>query len=652
MSTPRNRPVSLPHAEPVMNADGVPFSTEFGDIYHSLEGSDGEQARHVFLGGNALPERWRGRAHFTIVETGFGLGLNFLETWRAFDDDPRAPHALHYVSVENRPVSGTALRSLHARWPQHAERSRELLAAWPLPLAGFHRIHLAAGRITVTLLFGEAEELLPQLEARADAFYLDGFAPDRNPQLWSQAVFRELARIAAPGATLATWTVAASVRDGLATAGFTTEKHHGLGKKRDILAGHYTASASTGHAYPARHTPAASNRSAIIIGAGIAGSACAERLAARGWQVTLLERHAAAAAEGSGNPLALASPLVNFADEANARLSRAAFLYARNWYAMLSQSQAHAATWFSATECGILRIARDARDAARFAQLLERLAYPPALAAYADVGEGARLAGRAVSRAGMWFPTGMTLDPAAACASALSRWPAQVTLRFAVAASRLECSSGNWRVLDEAGACIGEAPVVILAGGTGVLSFDQAKHLPLEAIRGQVTLLPAARERRLDVAVSGDRHAANLPDGRCMVGATFQPGDADRSLRASDHADNMASVEDMLPGFCDGMPGDSPQLGGRTAFRAVTPDRLPLFGALGGALDESSRSEQAAPAADAPPPQLFVAGGLGARGVVWAPLGAEMIAAQINGEPWPLARELALAMHPQRYSDK
>lgn len=634
MSTVRHRPVSLPSAEPVLNADGTPFSTEFGDIYHSLEGADGEQARHVFLGGNDLPQRWQGRAQFTIVETGFGLGLNFLETWRAFDDDPRAPQVLHFVSVESRPPSIAALRSLHARWPRHAGRSRALLAAWPLPLAGFHRIHLAAGRIALTLLFGEAEELLPQLEARANAFYLDGFAPDRNPQLWSQAVFRELARIAAPGATLATWTVAASVRDGLAAAGFTSEKRRGLARKRDMLVGRCGVTGNSGHAGPARDAPASSSRSALIIGAGIAGSACAERLAARGWQVTLLERHAAAAAEGSGNPLALASPLVNFADEANARLSRAAFLYAQSWYAMLSRSNAQAAAaGFAVASRGVLRIARDARDAARFAQLLERLAYPPELAAYADVGEGARLAGRAVSRAGMWFPTGMTLDPGAACAAALARWPGHMTLRFAVAASRLECSSGNWRVLDPAGACIGEAPVVILAGGTGVLSFVQARHLPLESIRGQVTLLPASRERRLDVAVSGDRHATNLPDGRCMIGATFQPGDADTSLRAGDHADNIRSVEDMLPGFCGGMSGESPQLGGRTAHRAVTPDRLPVFGALSGAL----------------PRCLFIAGGLGARGVVWAPLGAELIAAQLNGEPWPVARELAQCMHPGRF---
>ncbi len=616
----------------------MPFSIEFGDIYHSHEGAHGEQARHVFLGGNALPERWQGCDRFTIVETGFGLGLNFLETWRAFDDDARAPRALHFVSVENRPLSRAALLGLHARWPQHGERSRELLAAWPLPLAGFHRIHLAGGRITLTLLLGEAEELLPQLEARADAFYLDGFAPDRNPNLWSQAVFGELARIAIPGASLATWTVATSVRDGLAASGFTTEKRRGLGSKREMLTGQYPGSGSRRAFDKAQGASAANHRAAIIIGAGIAGSACAERLAARGWEVTLLERHAAAAGEGSGNPLALATPLVNFADEANARLSRAAFLYALGWYANLKGMNPSAIGPLpSDAPRGVLRIAREARDAERFAQLLERLAYPPELAAFAGVVEGTRLAGRTVSRAGMWFPSGMTLAPADACASALARWPERVTRRFGVDAQRLEWESGTWRVLDAAGACIGAAPTVVLAGGNGILSFDQAKHLPLEAIRGQVTLLPADPERRLDVAVSGDRHAANLPDGRCMIGATFQPGDNDTSLRAGDHADNMASVNDMLPGFCGDIDADSSQLGGRTAFRAVTPDRLPIFGAMFGAMS------------GAQPQSLFIAGGLGARGIVWAPLGAELIAAQLNGEPLPVSRELAQAMHPGRF---
>ncbi|MBM3347895.1 MAG: tRNA (5-methylaminomethyl-2-thiouridine)(34)-methyltransferase MnmD, partial [Betaproteobacteria bacterium] len=232
-----SRTISLPAAEVSSDADGTPYSPAYGDVYHSAGGATA-QARHVFLAGNSLPQRWRGRARFTILETGFGLGLNFLEAWRTLDDDPDAPRALHFVSVEKHPASRATLAALHARWPEHAARSRELLAAWPLPIAGFHRLHFAGGRVVLTLLLGDAGSLLPQLEAGVDAFFLDGFAPDRNPQLWSRAIFAELARLAASDATLATWSAAAVVREGLAAAGFAVARRPGFGGKRDMLAGH------------------------------------------------------------------------------------------------------------------------------------------------------------------------------------------------------------------------------------------------------------------------------------------------------------------------------------------------------------------------------------------------------------------------------
>ncbi len=621
---------TLDHADVVLDRDGIPYCPEFGDIYHPAGGA-GAQARHVFLAGNALPQRWRGRHSFTIVETGFGLGLNFLETWRAVDDDPRGPRALHFVSVENRPPSRASLAALQARWPDHAARSRELVAAWPLPLAGFHRLHFADGRITLTLLFGDARDLLPQLEARADAFFLDGFAPAKNPQLWSPEIFSELARLAAPNATLATWTVAAAVRDGLAAAGFGIEKRAGFGGKREMLTG----------LRPQRHADAAhpvvrtgANRSAIVIGAGLAGCMAAERLAARGWEVEVLDRQAAPAQGASGNPVALASPLVNFADEANARLSRACFLYAHHYYTALQSGEA-------LQREGILRIARGERDAQRFAQLLERLDFPREFAGWADVGDGARLAGRAVSHPGIWFPGGMVLAPGVACATALARWPGFVRWRQHARAARLDAFPSGWRVLDANGALIATAPLVVLACGLGISSFSQAAGLPLERIRGQITLLPYDATRRLDIAITGDRHAVRLPDGRCMIGATFQPGDDDPAVRTIDHADNLRGVEAMLPGFCAGIAPDSTALVGRAGIRAATPDRLPLYGRLpqvaidGGAM--------------ATPPTLLIAGGLGARGLVWAPLGAELLAAQLDGEPWPLPRDLAQSVDPRRF---
>ena len=305
--------ITVPQASLSRGADGTPFSTEFGDIYHSAQGGLA-QARHVFLGGNGLPQRWQGRDRFVIVETGFGLGLNFLAAWDAWRADPNRPRRLHFVSVESRPFEGADLAAALAPFEELAPLARALASAWPPPLAGFHRLHFDAGNVILTLLLGEAGALLPQLEARADAFFLDGFAPSRNPGIWSPEVVRELARLAAPGATVATWTVAGGVRAALSGAGFNLEKRAGFGAKREMLAG------VRGEPESATRRP----RRAVVVGAGLAGTMCAERLAARDWDVQLVDVRPAPSAPRAG----LVRPIANLRDAVNAQLSRAAFLYA------------------------------------------------------------------------------------------------------------------------------------------------------------------------------------------------------------------------------------------------------------------------------------------------------------------------------------
>lgn len=615
--------ITVTTADYSLNADGTPYSQAFGDVYHSAEGGTG-QARHVFVAGNDLPVRWRGRDSFTIIETGFGLGLNFLETWRTFADDPLAAGRLHFISTEKFPLTCDGLSQAHARWPDHAGRSRELIAAWPMPLAGFHRLHLARGRVTLTLLLGDAKELLQQLVARADAFYLDGFSPACNPQMWSTELFQQIARLAAPGATLATWSVAGAVKHGLSAAGFALEKRPGYAAKREMLTGKFRASPFAENSGAA--TPSAQIRRAVIIGAGLAGTACAERLAARGWNVDLIDRNAASAAEGSGNPVGLAAPLINFGDSENAQLSRASFLYARRHYATLMRS---CATPICHTN-GVLRLARDVREAQRLAAKLGEGGYPAELACYADASETARLAGRSTRGPGVWFAQGATVSPVALCAAHVQQSSGQIRTRFGITAMNFARHGDNWQVLNTSGSIVAEAPVLIIAAAAGSRTFSQTTGLRLEAMRGQVTLLPPDSQRRLDVPVTGDSHAVGLPDGRMLIGATFQADDFDTSLRTADHAANMARIESMLPGLC---AGTIPQgLDGRASFRTVTPDRLPVFGPI-----------------ECGTPGLYAATGLGARGLVWAPLGAELLASQICAEAWPIPLDLANAVAPARF---
>ena len=611
-------PIVLAEADFILNAEGVPYSQDYDDVYHPGDGGPG-QARHVFLGGNGLPARWQGREQFTILETGFGLGLNFLETWRALDESPQAPR-LHYLSVENRPLSRQALARAQARWPEHAARSRELLQDWPLPLRGFHRLEFAGGRIALTLLLGDAEELLPQVVARVDACYLDGFSPRANPHLWSERIFAQLARLAAPGATLATWSVAAAVRNGLAAAGFGVEKRRGYGPKRDMLAGEFRGAAASVHAI-------SSGRRVLVIGAGLAGAACAERLAARGWDVEVLEQHAAAAQEASGNPAGLLTPLINFADAPNAQLSRLAFAHARRRIASIGNSVSEGVVLGAP---GVLRIARTLREAERWQRLLAERAYPEALASYADETTAADLAGRAVSRPGVWFALGTTVNPPALCAALLGQ--EGITTRFGSGVAGLRHGARGWDALDHNGQVIASAPVIVVACALHCMALvpGGSTKLRLETARGQISLLPPHPGRQLKVPVAGESHAIPLPDGRLLIGATFQPLDTEPALRDEDHAANLRQIDTLLPGLCANVTAQG--LAGRVGFRTVTPDRLPVYGAV-------SDSEG-----------LYLATGLGARGIAWAPLGAELLASQICEEPWPLPQALAAEVSAQRFA--
>lgn len=230
--------MSLEAAHLTLAADGTPMSSVYDDVYHSAAGAQA-QAKHVFLAGNGLPDRWAGRAQWVIVETGFGLGLNFLATWLAWRDDPQRCQTLHFVSLEKHPLAAADLALVHAAWPELAPLAEELRRRWPALDEGAHRLELDGSRVRLTLHFGDAVKLLPELDVVADAFYLDGFSPAKNPELWSPALCRSLARLARPGATLATWSVAGSVRRALADAGFAVTRCPGFAGKRQMLVGRF-----------------------------------------------------------------------------------------------------------------------------------------------------------------------------------------------------------------------------------------------------------------------------------------------------------------------------------------------------------------------------------------------------------------------------
>ncbi|HNQ75927.1 MAG TPA: tRNA (5-methylaminomethyl-2-thiouridine)(34)-methyltransferase MnmD [Pseudothauera hydrothermalis] len=387
-------------------ADGTPCSSVFGDIYHSSDGALG-QARHVFLAGNDLPRRWQGRERFVIVETGFGLGLNLLATWAAWRADPRRAARLHFVSCELHPFRRQDLCTVHtalaAQAPEIAPLAAALQARWPALTPGLHHIHLDGERVTLSLFLGDAADGLANMRLSADAFFLDGFSPAKNPQLWSARIFHLLARLAAAEATLATWSVAGMVREGLRRAGFDCDKAPGFGGKRQMLRGRYRG--------PGRHVTASGHRHALVLGAGVAGSSVAERLAARGWRVDVIDAANQPGAGASGNHAGVLRPLPSLDDNRLSRLTRAGTLYALQHLAHLEELGQRVRF----DPCGVLHIARDALQEDKQRAVVERHRPPAEHLRYVDREQASRIAGWPLANGGWWFPSSGWVQPPSLC---------------------------------------------------------------------------------------------------------------------------------------------------------------------------------------------------------------------------------------------
>ncbi|AKJ28735.1 bifunctional tRNA (5-methylaminomethyl-2-thiouridine)(34)-methyltransferase MnmD/FAD-dependent 5-carboxymethylaminomethyl-2-thiouridine(34) oxidoreductase MnmC [Caldimonas brevitalea] len=621
-----------------------PSAPAFGDIYHPAAGALA-QARHVFLGGNDLPRRWRRRDRYTVFETGFGLGNNFLATWQAWRDDAERPQRLCFVSLEKHPPRRDDLARLHHRH-EVPHLAAQLVAAWPPLTPNLHTLSFEGGRVTLLVGFGDITRLLPELSAEVDAFFLDGFAPAKNPDIWDCRVLKGLGRLAAPGATAATWSVARPVRDGLVEAGFRVERAPGFGSKREMTVARFEP-----RFQPPRlgaWQPAAGlERSAVIVGGGLAGCAAAHALALQGWQCSVLETHAHPAQETSGNPGGLFHGVVNPQDGAHARFNRTAALHAARAYAALRAGHDIAGQWD-----GLLRLesAPDGADAALAAMqaTLDAQALPPEYVQAIAAADASRRSGLSLRLPAWYYPGGGWLRPSDLAKALLASAPG-VTWRGGQRVAGLRHDADGWELLDADQQVLARAAVVVLANAHDAARLLRPTHWPISRVRGQTTSLPDTTpglpHARLPVAGSG--YLLPPHGGQVLCGATTQPGDDDASLREADHRYNL----DQLARLC----GAAPQvplasLAGRVGWRCVSDDRLPVIGPV---VDESALGapRQRLDHARYVPrlPGLYLYTGLASRGITWALLGAEVLAAWISGAPCPVESDLRDAVDAARF---
>jgi tRNA 5-methylaminomethyl-2-thiouridine biosynthesis bifunctional protein len=574
----------------------APRSRETDDVYFSADGL--AEKRQVFLAGCGLPEAWAGRERFCVGELGFGSGLCFLALWDLWRRHRPSPSArLNVLSFEGALMRAKDAARIHilAAWPELADLSKQLLARWPHRARGVQRIALADG-VTLTLCVDEIALALPQARASIDAWFLDGFAPAKNPEMWSAETMAEVARLSASGARVASYAVAGDVRRNLEAAGFAVGKKPGFGRKKERLEAHLPANAISPHSYASPQGEGVRPKSVAVIGAGIAGACAARAFLDRGCEVTVIDGADALGAGASGNPLALVMPRIDAADGPAARALIEAYLLARRVYASLGAEAAIRLT--------VLHRPRGDAERQRFAKIA---ADPPL-----DV------------------PLLRQLDPADATAGlrlsgAMAIRPSEALPRlFAGARLRL-----NTRVasLDEV-----EADLVVVCAGMGLKDMPGVEAPPLTGRLGQLECAPSVAA---PYAVADGGYAVEA-FGQLVFGATFEDAHGEAQVSETARARNLETLGRLRPGLTPS------ELVSRAAVRATTPDRLPFAG-------PPPRNEKAPDADPAPSRSTRLIGGLGSRGFLWAPLLAEMVASEAIGEPSPVEANVAEALDPGRF---
>ncbi|WP_214000230.1 bifunctional tRNA (5-methylaminomethyl-2-thiouridine)(34)-methyltransferase MnmD/FAD-dependent 5-carboxymethylaminomethyl-2-thiouridine(34) oxidoreductase MnmC [Arsukibacterium sp.] len=636
----------LKNANIHFNQQGTPVATDFDDIYFSNEGGLAE-TEYVFLQQNGLPERWQqtAAAFFHIIETGFGTGANFLLSWQRFRQFRRQQPAaacrkLYFSSFEKYPLS---LDDLAEALQVHSELSplcRELLAQYPPAIPGCHRLTFDSGDVILDLWLGDVNELLPQLPTsnRADAFFLDGFAPGKNPGMWQPTLFAQMARLSHHRTTVATFTCAGLVKRGLQQSGFNITKVKGFGRKREMLTA--TLGPEADAEAPARLSGNIGTADKVcIIGGGIASVCLALQLVEKGIAVELICADSEIAQGASHNLQGAVYPNLHPAPTLASLLHCQAFYFARHFY----QQQAAKGVPFAMQWCGVLHLATNPALEQRQQKMTGLANWPSELVYPVTAKQASQLAGVALAHSGIFLPQAGWLSPQQFCQAAVTlllqsglcelRFDSKVSTLAPVTANAASSgSAAGWQLQFVNNSAPSTYRCVVLANGADINRFAASQHLPVNRVRGQVSHVNSNSMKPLKTVLCHKGYITPALDNCHAVGATFDRLAETAFVSEADDQENLALVNSQLQQpawFADALVTDS-----RAAFRATVPDHLPLLGSIANS------------------PGLYLIGGLGARGILLAPLLAETLACQIIGQPLALTTDCLAALAPERFMQR
>lgn len=590
------------------------YNQRFDDIYFSPE--DGlAETRHVFLRGNKLPQGWQDQKRFTIVETGFGTGLNFLACRQAYDESPGRCERLDFISFEKYPLAPSAIAKALSGWRDiFGHRLDDLCAHYPLRIPAFHRLDF--GNVHLTLIFDDVNRALPELvvPCGVDAWFLDGFAPAKNPAMWTDTLFDNMARLSCHNASMASFTAAGHVRRGLAARGFDVFKERGYGRKRDMITGHFTGAGVAG----AKQEN--TKRSVAIVGGGLAGTAAAYKVRQRGHDAVLFERADDLAPGASGNERGLYNPRFTAMRGAISDFYNAAYGAACH----LLTDQTHPALCHRA--CGALHFANTPEKDKRFRRLVEEGDWHDSHLRYLDAAQASDVAGLAVEHDALYLPESGCVSPRDLCRF----YAAGIKTIYGTPQFPVSRKGGGWSVggmdFDD----------VILACGADIRAFAPLEMLPVHTVRGQVTKL-AANEflAGLKTNLCYGGYVSVAQDGYHMLGSSFQKWLDDPTLRDEDDHDNLAKLVAALPS-CGGAAHQAVFAGSRASFRTVSRDHFPIIGLACGGEGQDF-------------PGLYLSTAHGSHGILSSLAGAGQITDMISGDPWRLPQNVVDHLHPGRW---
>ena len=637
-------------------SQNTPISTEFDDFYFSTD-SGLDETRYVFLENSQLRQRWATLTsnHFSICETGFGTGLNFLCAWQLWLECSHKDQHLHFISVEKFPINKKDLKKALEQWPELSDISQALLEQYPEPVPGWHTLHFNTqvqnGSVTLHLFLGDISDWLPQINAQIDAWFLDGFSPAKNPDMWNDELFLNIARLTKPLGTVATFTAASNIKRSLRAAGFTVKKTRGYGVKREMGYAIQTLSNGPRPPFYIDNKPwfenpklkTAKPQKAIVIGAGIAGCSTAAALAKRGWQVQLLEKDNSLANGASGNRQGvlyakLATELIP-----HSQFYLAGFLYSLN----LLNAQLDKQHW---NDCGVLQLAMNEKEIKR-QQTFEKRNKLQSIIKSVTAQQASGIAGVEIKQTGLYFKNGGWVHPKAWCERLIDH--KNITTEFNQDITNISQKKNDWQALNKQGNTF-HANVIIVCNAEQGRSFEQLNFIETKPISGQVTQVEAP-DVTLNTVLCGGSYVTPTTQGNLNFGASYRLNSSNKEIIKQEHIDNLNTLAEEFPGVSKQLKHPE-NISGRAAVRCTSPDYTPIAGPVCDATEfsndfsELSKSKKWCFHKSAKFLEgLYVNIGHGSRGLSSAPICAELVASQITNEPNPLPKELSNMVNPNRF---